>query len=112
MVKNVGCLVMLFLSALLAPASPAPAPTLLSPPSGASNVDPDSALSWRWVDELMVNGSFESGLTPGWYLGGANPSVWKIFPSTTNACGMGYKRAGTDFLFQPAYASAQLIQDL
>jgi hypothetical protein len=41
-------------------------------------VDPDVALSWQWVDELIVNGSFETGLNPGWVAGGPNPTMWQL----------------------------------
>jgi hypothetical protein len=95
-----------------ATASPAPAPLLQLPASGAVNVDPDTTLSWRWVDDLMVNGSFESGMTPGWYTGGANPDIWQIFTSTTNAYGMGFRLAGTQSPYYVAPANGQLIQDL
>ena len=93
-------------------ASPAPAPLLQSPATNALNVDPDTTLSWRWVDDLMVNGSFESGMTPGWYTGGANPDLWQIFTSTTNAYGMGYRLAGTQSPYPVPSANGQLIQDL
>jgi hypothetical protein len=95
-----------------AAASPAPAPLLQSPASGALNVDPDTTLSWRWVDDLMANGSFESGMTPGWYTGGANPDIWQIFTSATNAWGMGYRWAGTQSPYYVSPANGQLIQDL
>ncbi len=93
-------------------ANPAPAPLLQSPTSGAVNVDPDTTLSWRWVDDLLTNGSFESGLTPGWYTGGANPDIWQLFTSTTNAYGMGYRWAGTQSPYYVVPANGQLIQDL
>ena len=95
-----------------AAASPAPAPLLQSPTPNAVNVDPDTTLSWRWVDDLMVNGSFETGLTPGWYTGGANPGIWQPFTSTTNAWGMGYRWAGATMPVQSLPANGQLIQDL
>jgi hypothetical protein len=95
-----------------ATASPAPAPLLQLPASGTLNVDPDTTLSWRWVDDLMVNGSFESGMSPGWYTGGANPEMWQIFTATTNAWGMGYRRAGTQSPYYVSSANGQLIQDV
>ena len=60
----------------------------------------------------MVNGSFESGMSPGWYSGGANPDMWQIFTSTTNAYGMGYRLAGTQSPYFVTPANGQLIQDL
>jgi hypothetical protein len=93
-------------------ASPAPAPLLQSPVSGAVNVNPNTTLGWRWVDDLMVNGSFESGMTPGWYTGGANPDIWQIFTSATNAYGMGYRVAGTQSPYFVTPANGQLAQDL
>jgi hypothetical protein len=95
-----------------APASPAPAPSLQSPAQGATNVDPDTTLTWRWVDDLIANGSFESGMDPGWYTSGANPDMWQIFTSTTNTWGMGYRLAGTQtpYFFYPA--TGQLIQSI
>ncbi len=93
-------------------ANPAPAPTLQTPAANATNVDPDGWFGWRWVDDLMANGSFESGLTPGWYTGGQYPSVWKVYTSTTNAWGMGYRFVSTDFTLIPAPAYGQIIQDI
>ncbi len=95
----------------LVQASPAPAPTLVSPAPNATNVDPDGTLTWNWVDELIDNGSFEQGMTPGWYTGGPNPGIWSIFTSTTNAYGMGYRFAGVTMPLTPT-AMGQLIQDL
>ena len=60
----------------------------------------------------MVNGSFESGMTPGWYTGGANPDIWQIFTSATNAYGMGYRVAGTQSPYFVTPANGQLAQDL
>lgn len=93
------------------PASPAPAPLPQSPAPGALNVDPDTRLTWRWVDELIANGSFESGLTPGWYVGGSNPEIWYIHTDSTNAYGMGYRWAST-FMPYGYQASGQLMQDV
>jgi hypothetical protein len=95
-----------------AAASPAPAPLLQSPASGAVNVDPDTTLSWHWVDELLANGSFESGMTPGWYVGGTDLDFWQLLTSTTNAWGMGYRWAGTQSPYYFVPASGQLIQDV
>jgi hypothetical protein len=93
-------------------ASPAPAPLLQSPAPGAQNVDPDTTLTWRWVDELMVNGSFETGMSPGWYVGGSNPESWQIITLTTNAYGMGYRLAEVTMPYHLTSANGQLIQDL
>jgi hypothetical protein len=95
-----------------APASPAPAPLPQLPAQGATNVDPDTTLTWRWVDDLMSNGSFESGMSPGWSTGGQNPDMWQIFTSSTNAWGMGYRWAGTQSPYYVYPATSQLIQDL
>jgi hypothetical protein len=88
-----------------AQASPAPAPLLQSPASGAVNVDPDPTLSWRWVDDLMVNGGFESGMSPGWSVSSEIPSIWGIVSSTTNHW------AGAT-MPNTARATGQLIQSL
>lgn len=89
----------------------APAPTLFSPASSATNVDPDPTLTWRWVDDLMVNGSFETGFSPGWYTGGQNPTIWQIYTSPTNVPGMGYKLA-TTYMPNAPTSNGSLIQDL
>ena len=94
-----------------APASPAPAPLLQLPAQGATNVDPDTTLRWRWVDDLISNGSFESGMSPSWYTNGA-PDMWQIFTSSTNAWGMGYRIAGTPTPYWSYPAIGQLIQDI
>ena len=60
----------------------------------------------------MVNGSFESGLTPGWYTGGANPDLWQIYTSNTNAYGMGYRWVANPSPYYVSPANGQLIQDL
>src|SRR5512133_1280097 len=103
-----GCALLIAISCC---GSPAPAPLLLSPMDGTNNVDPDPTLSWNWVDELVDNGSFETGMNPGWYTGGPNPEVWQIFVSSTNAYGMGYQwvTASMPTAFRP---TAQLIHDL
>ncbi|HEY5911589.1 MAG TPA: hypothetical protein VJA21_13400 [Verrucomicrobiae bacterium] len=85
-------------------ASPAPAPLLVSPANGATNVDPDQILSWRWIDELMVNGGFDGGLSPGWYTGGSNPSLWQVYTTPTN-------RFATTIIPMSTLAMGQLIQD-
>jgi hypothetical protein len=91
--------------------SPAPAPLLQLPTSGAINVDPDPTLTWRWIDDLVSNGSFETGFNPGWYTGGDYPNIWQIYTSTTNAYGMGFKWATTQ-MPMVALSSGQLFQDL
>jgi hypothetical protein len=87
-----------------ADASSAPAPLLQSPASGAVNIDPDPTLTWRWVDDLMSNGSFESGMSPGWYVGGSNPTIWQVFTA-------GYRWAGAT-MPTASPATGRLIQDL
>jgi hypothetical protein len=91
-------------------ANPAPAPLLQSPSPGATNVDPDPTLTWRWIDDLMSNGSFESGLSPGWYAGGPNPTIWQVYTDTTNRYGMGYRWATT--YMTNVSAMGQIIQDI
>lgn len=91
-------------------AAPAPAPLLISPAAGATDVDPDTTLTWRWVDELLFNGSFETGLSPGWSVGGANPTVWQVYTDSTNAYGMGYRWA-TTFIPNVQHAAGQLLHN-
>lgn len=79
--------------------------------NGTMNVDPDPTFTWRWVDDLIANGSFESGMSPGWYTGGPDSSIWQVYTSTTNAYGMGYKWA-TTFMPSSNRATGQMIQDL
>lgn len=67
-------------------------------------------LTWRWVDDLIVNGSFETGFSPGWYTGGQYPNLWQIYTANTNAYGMGFKLATTYMPNAPA-SNGQLIQD-
>lgn len=95
----------------MAAASPAPAPSLQSPLPGATNVDPDPTLSWRWIDDLISNGSFETGFSPGWYTSGTVPNIWQIYTDTTNRYGMGYRWATTYMPNLPS-ATGQLIQDI
>ena len=105
---------MLFLSVALggnACASSAPGPLLQSPSPGATNVAPDTTLTWRWVDDLMVNGSFETGFSPGWYAGGQYPAIWAVYTDTTNAYGMGYKWAGSS-MPNVLRSTGQVFQDL
>ncbi len=105
--------VVCFLIARIVFASPAPAPLLQTPAAGALNVDPDGVLSWRWVDDLISNGSFESGMSPGWYTGGTDPGLWSIYTDTTNSDGMGYRFATVEFPYQSTnHFMGQLIQDL
>ena len=92
-------------------AGPAPASLLQSPTAGATNVDPDPTLTWRWVDDLMLNGSFETGFNPGWYIGGQYPNIWQVYTDTTNAYGMGYRLA-TTYMPNSPRSAGQLFQDL
>ena len=84
-------------------ANPAPPPALVSPAIGATNVDPDPTLTWRWVDDLLANGGFEAGLAP-WYTGGSNPSTWQVNTTPTN-------KWATSTLLPIIGATGQLIQD-
>lgn len=60
----------------------------------------------------MINGSFESGMDPGWYVGGTNPEIWQIYTNATNTNGMGFRWATTYMPPLAATATGQLIQDL
>lgn len=86
-------------------AGPAPAPSLVYPPNSAVNVDPDPTLRWNWIDDLVVNGSFESGMYPGWYTAGPNGSMWQIYITTTN-------QWATTIIPPSTTTSARLIQDV
>lgn len=93
-------------------ANPTPPPSLVSPAPSASNVSPDAVLTWQWVDNLINNGSFESGgLLPGWYTGGTNANIWQVYNNHTNAYGMGYFWATVYMPYLPQ-ATGQLIQDI
>src|SRR5437588_926904 len=93
--------------------NPAPAPVLQSPVSGASNVDPDGILKWTWTDDLVVNGSFETGMSPGWYTANnGSPPVWAIVTLSSNAYGMGFRYADAYFDYGSPTNAVQLIQDI
>ncbi len=85
-------------------ASPAPPPLPISPANAATNVDPDPVLAWRWIDELLINPSFENGLSPGWTTSGPNPTMWQIYQTPTN-------KWATVIIPNSTTSSAQLIQD-
>lgn len=91
--------------------SPAPAPLLLSPADGSNGVDPDPVLTWRWIDNLVDNGSFETGLSPGWQTRGANPEIWQVSTNTTDAFGMGYCWLSTQ-IPQASSSIGQVFQDI
>ena len=74
-------------------------------------MSPDAVLTWQWTDNLVNNGSFETGFLPGWYTGGANADIWQVYTSTTNAFGMGYRWA-TTYMPYLSRATGQLIQDI
>jgi hypothetical protein len=91
--------------------NPAPSPVLKTPANNASNVDPDGVLTWTWLDDLVANGSFETGMSPGWYLNG-NSSLWTITTMTSNIFGMGLRFATAYFPFMGPTNSGQLLQDI
>jgi len=86
-------------------AGPAPAPLLLAPANGSAQVDPDLTFTWRWIDDLIVNGNFEAGMTPGWYTGGADSTIWQIYKTPTN-------QWATTLIPNSSASSGQLIQDV
>jgi hypothetical protein len=92
-------------------ANPAPAPVLQTPTNGIVNFDPDGVFRWTWIDDLINNGSFESGMTPGWYTAGPNPGIWSVYTISSNTYGMGYRFATTTFPMLPT-SMGQLIQDV
>jgi hypothetical protein len=92
-------------------ANPAPAPVLQSPANNALNVDPDGVLTWTWLDDLVANGSFESGMSPGWYISG-NPSLWTITTMTSNYFGMGLRFATAYFPLMGPTNLGRLVQDI
>ncbi len=100
------------LFAIIAPAGAAPPPVLQTPIQAATNVDPDGSFTWSWTDELILNGSFESGLDSGWYTGGDHPEFWSIYTLTTNTYRMGYRFAGSEFSSPILSGAGQLIQDI
>lgn len=52
----------------------------------------------------MINGGFENGLSTGWSTGGANPTMWQIYRTSTN-------NWATTVIPNSTGSSAQLIQD-
>jgi hypothetical protein len=105
-------LIVMFAMRLAVFGSPAPAPTLQTPANGAVNSDPDGILTWTWTDDLISNGSFETGFAPGWYAGGINPAVWSVSTMTSNTYGMGLRFATGAFSPSNPTNAGQLIQDI